>query len=176
MIEQIQQQPPNRAGAGAADFTNGIFVAKCLLFAFIINKHVIRFKTQKLLSKINADLSSFLNMCKTQYDALYQHETQPNRIRIINFSKGFLCSIDEVRMVEKINLLMMDAVDQQRAVVGCSLVALQGYTSFNEAISLSLYGGSKKHKLIKSVKRKNKCVKSVKKSRTKRNGVIPSYM
>ena len=174
MIEQIKQ-PFNRAGTGAADFTNGIFVAKCLLFAFIINNDVIRFKTQELLDKIKADLSGFLNICKTQYDALYQHENQDNRIRIINFSKGFLCSIDEVRMIEKINLLMM-TIDQQRDAIGCSLVTSQGYASFNVELSISQYGGSKKHKLIKSVKRKNKCVKSVKKTRTKRNGVIPSYM
>jgi hypothetical protein len=116
-----------------------------------------------------------LNSCKIHYEALYVPEiNQGNRIKIINFSKGFLCSIDEVRMIEKINLLMDAEAQQQR--VGCSLVTSQGYTSFNDALSLSQYGGSKKRKLISSVKRKNKCVKSVKKSRTKRNGVIPSYM
>ena len=171
MIEQIRRPFDDFRN----DFIIGIFVAKCLLFAFIINKDVIRFKTKDLLDTIKAGLKNLLDSYKIHYDALYVNENnQGNRIKIINFSKGFLCSIDEVRMIEKINLLMDAQAQQQR--VGCSLVTSQGYTSFNGALSLSQYGGSKKHKLIKSVKRKNKCVKSVKKSRTKRNGVIPSYM
>jgi hypothetical protein len=172
MIEQIQQPLDFRN-----DFIIGIFVAKCLLFAFIINNDVIRFKTKDLLDTIKTDLK--MDSCKTHYEALYEHENiqgrfnQGNRIKIINFSKGFLCSIDEVRMIEKIKLLM-DAEAQQQQRVECSLVTSNGYASFNTALSVSQYGGSKKHKLFYSVKRKNKCVKSVKKSRTKRNGVIAS--
>ena len=164
MIEQMRRPFDFRTN----DFIIGIFVAKCLLFAFIINNDVIRFKTKDLLDTINADLNNRLVSCKIHYEALYEHENQDSRIKIINFSKGFLCSIDEVRMIEKIKLLMDAEAQQQR--VGCSPVTSQGYTSFNDALSVSQYGGSKKRKLFYSVKRKNKCVKSVKKSRTNRNG------
>ena len=164
MIDQMRRPFDFRTN----DFIIGIFVAKCLLFAFIINNDVIRFKTKDLLDTIIAGLNNLLS-CKIHYGALYEHENQGNRIKIINFSKGFLCSIDEVRMIEKIKLLMIAEAQQQQRVE-CSPVTSQGYTSFNDALSLSQYGGSKKRKLFYSVKRKNKCVKSVKKSRTNRNG------
>jgi len=158
VYDDLNTDVPELKLSAKKSFINGNNVARYLLFAYLINSKMIYFKSDQIPNEINNKLHDRLLMYSSFYNIDIPVVDQLLKIGYINFCKGFLCSIDEVRLFIKIDKLENPNFED----IGCHLLTEHQYRVFNENSLRSHYGGYlKKSKTNKRNKRK------AKKSKTK---------
>jgi len=127
---------------------NGNDLAKYLLFINLVNNRILYFKDPSLYSRIHDNIKLFFNDILRNYvDIDYNVEIERKKRHYINFLKGFLCSIHEVRVFKKIEQLIYfnTAISEQHSI-GCRTLTPQYSSAFNSAVSASKYGGKRSRK------------------------------
>ena len=76
------------------------------------------------------------------------YKMKKKRRHYINFLKGFLCSIHEVRVFIKIKQLIYfnTSISEQYNNIGCKILRKDISGIFNSAVAISKYGGKKSRK------------------------------
>jgi len=139
VYDDLNTNVPELKLSARKSFINGNSAARYLLFAYLINSKMIYFKSDQIPNEINNKLHDRLLMYSSFYNIDIDSPNQLLKIGYINFLKGFLCSIDEVRLFTKIDKLENPNVEQ----IGCDLLSETQYRVFNENSQRSHYGGYK---------------------------------
>ena len=131
---------------------NGNDLAKYFLFIHLVNNDILYFKDEETYNIINSQIEGFFIQIKSTYlDIDYDSAVQKKQNQYINFLKGFLCSIHEVRIFEKIKQLIDVDAD---FISDCGKLKDSQSSAFNSQYRLSEYGGGKKSRIKKYNKKK----------------------
>jgi len=127
----------------------GNMMAGYLLLGFFINNGIIYFKTEQYYENINQKLLFFIQHIIENYGQINDRSHQHRKREYINYNKGFLCTIEEVRIFEKIKK-MNDYMNQ------CGYITSNQYILFNTHLAQSQYGGRYKSKKLASKNKKSR--------------------